>query len=481
MTGDLVRAIRACPQVVIAAVDGVCAGAGAILAMASDIRLGTAAARTAFLFTRVGLAGCDMGACAILPRLIGQGRAAELLITGRAMTAEEGLAWGFLAACCARTAARGGRGAGRRVRRGPDFRARDDQEHAQSGMEHERRPGPRGGGSGAGDLHADARTSSARSRPLRRATSRSSSADEPRAPDYHDELLALPFFERSAPRRRGRRLNAWAAGAALDSPSHRGRSQDAVDARCRDLVAPLGAAGLTRYCVPAEVRGRAAGFRRTLHLPHPRNACVLRRARRFRVRDAGARERCDLARRQPLAASALPADGRAGRGDRRLCAIRAAGRIGCRGDDLPRRARGRALRSRRREDLDFEWRHRGFLLRLRAHRPGPRRARRHHRCATASAPSWSRLPIRVFPSSGASTSMRRIRSRSSPSAAAEFRRARSSGRRARASRLRCARSTCSAPRWRPRRPGSRAAPSTRRSPTRRRAPDVRQVRWRIFS
>jgi len=95
MTGDLVRAMRSCPQIVIAAVDGVCAGAGAILAMASDIRLATQAARTAFLFTRVGLAGCDMGACAILPRLIGQGRAAELLITGRAMTAEEGLAWGF--------------------------------------------------------------------------------------------------------------------------------------------------------------------------------------------------------------------------------------------------------------------------------------------------------------------------------------------------------------------------------------------------
>jgi enoyl-CoA hydratase/carnithine racemase len=95
MTGDLVRAIRACPQIVIAAVDGVCAGAGAIIAMASDIRLGTPAARTAFLFTRVGLAGCDMGACAILPRLIGQGRAAELLFSGRAMTADEGLAWGF--------------------------------------------------------------------------------------------------------------------------------------------------------------------------------------------------------------------------------------------------------------------------------------------------------------------------------------------------------------------------------------------------
>jgi len=95
MTGDLVRAIRGAPQIVIAAVDGVCAGAGAIIAMASDLRLATPAARTAFLFTRVGLAGCDMGACAILPRIIGQGRAAELLITGRAMTAEEGLAWGF--------------------------------------------------------------------------------------------------------------------------------------------------------------------------------------------------------------------------------------------------------------------------------------------------------------------------------------------------------------------------------------------------
>ena len=95
MTGDLVKAMRACPQPIIAAVDGVCAGAGAILAMASDFRLGTALARTAFLFTRVGLAGCDMGACAILPRIIGQGRAAELLYTGRVMSAQEGLAWGF--------------------------------------------------------------------------------------------------------------------------------------------------------------------------------------------------------------------------------------------------------------------------------------------------------------------------------------------------------------------------------------------------
>ena len=95
MTGDLVRAMRACPQPIVAAVDGVCAGAGAILAMASDIRLASPDARTAFLFTRVGLAGADMGACAILPRLIGHGRAGDLLFSGRVMTADEGLAWGF--------------------------------------------------------------------------------------------------------------------------------------------------------------------------------------------------------------------------------------------------------------------------------------------------------------------------------------------------------------------------------------------------
>jgi len=95
MTGDLVRAMRRCPQPIIAAVEGTCAGAGAILAMASDIRFAQPGARTAFLFSRVGLSGADMGACAILPRLIGHGRAAELLFTGRDMTADEGLAWGF--------------------------------------------------------------------------------------------------------------------------------------------------------------------------------------------------------------------------------------------------------------------------------------------------------------------------------------------------------------------------------------------------
>lgn len=95
MTGDLVRAMRDCPQPVIAAVEGVCAGAGAILAMASDLRLAAPDAKTAFLFTRVGLSGADMGACAILPRIIGHGRAAELLFTGRPMSAEEGERWGF--------------------------------------------------------------------------------------------------------------------------------------------------------------------------------------------------------------------------------------------------------------------------------------------------------------------------------------------------------------------------------------------------
>jgi enoyl-CoA hydratase/carnithine racemase len=95
MTGELVKVMRACPQPIVAAVDGVCAGAGAILAMASDLRVATPRAKVAFLFNKVGLAGCDMGACAILPRLIGQGRASELLYTGRFMSAEEGAAWGF--------------------------------------------------------------------------------------------------------------------------------------------------------------------------------------------------------------------------------------------------------------------------------------------------------------------------------------------------------------------------------------------------
>ncbi len=101
MTGELVKTMRACPQPLIAAVDGVCAGAGAILAMASDLRLGTARSKTAFLFNRVGLAGCDMGACAMLPRIVGQGRASELLYTGRSLGGEEAERWGFFNRLCA--------------------------------------------------------------------------------------------------------------------------------------------------------------------------------------------------------------------------------------------------------------------------------------------------------------------------------------------------------------------------------------------
>ena len=100
LTGDLVKAMRACPQPIVAAIDGVCAGAGAMLALASDLRYGTARSKTAFLFTRVGLAGCDMGACALLPRVIGQGRASDLLYSGRTMGGEEAERWGFFNRLC---------------------------------------------------------------------------------------------------------------------------------------------------------------------------------------------------------------------------------------------------------------------------------------------------------------------------------------------------------------------------------------------
>ncbi len=100
-TGELVKSMRACPQPIVAAIDGICAGAGAILAMASDLRFGTARAKVAFLFNKVGLAGCDMGACAMLPRIIGQGRASELLYTGRQLPGEEGERWGFFNRLCA--------------------------------------------------------------------------------------------------------------------------------------------------------------------------------------------------------------------------------------------------------------------------------------------------------------------------------------------------------------------------------------------
>ena len=122
MTGDLVKAMRACPQPIVAAVDGICAGAGAIMAMASDLRIGTPEAKVAFLFNRVGLAGCDMGACAILPRIIGQGRAGELLYTGRSMSGAEGERWGFFNQLAERAdLAPAAHDLARRIAEGPSF------------------------------------------------------------------------------------------------------------------------------------------------------------------------------------------------------------------------------------------------------------------------------------------------------------------------------------------------------------------------
>jgi enoyl-CoA hydratase/carnithine racemase len=122
MTGDLVKAMRACPQPIIAAVAGICAGAGAIIAMASDLRLAASGTKVAFLFNKVGLAGCDMGACAILPRIIGQSRASELLYTGRFMSAEEGERWGFFSRIVAPAEVLAeGEGLAREIAEGPTF------------------------------------------------------------------------------------------------------------------------------------------------------------------------------------------------------------------------------------------------------------------------------------------------------------------------------------------------------------------------
>ena len=149
MTGDLVKAMRHCPQPVIAAVEGVCAGAGAILAMACDLRYAAPSAKVAFLFVRVGLAGCDMGACAILPRIIGQGRAVRAALHRPLDERRGGPRLGFLQRRRRRVSSLSA-GNGERAGRRPDARARHDQEDAAPGMERRRRPGDRNGGAGAG-------------------------------------------------------------------------------------------------------------------------------------------------------------------------------------------------------------------------------------------------------------------------------------------------------------------------------------------
>ncbi len=238
MTGDLVKAMRACPQPIIAAVDGVAAGAGAILALAADLRLATPAARTAFLFTRVGLAGCDMGACAILPRLIGQGRASELLFTGRVMSAEEGERWGFYNAIVpADSLLRRGhdarRGAGERSR----LRARDDQDDAAAGVERLGRSGHRDGSAGAGAVHGHAGLP-AGLRGVRRQA----------LPGLRGQLIVdrvshldWPFLD-DRHRALAREAAAWAGAQQVPRGD--------VDQACREWTRRLGAAGFLRYTVP---------------------------------------------------------------------------------------------------------------------------------------------------------------------------------------------------------------------------------------
>ncbi len=206
MTGDFVKAMLNCGKPIISAVDGVAVGAGAIIAMASDIRIATPEAKTAFLFTRVGLAGCDMGACAILPRIIGQGRAAELLYTGRTMSAAEGERWGFYNRLVEADALEAdAMDIARPHRLRPDLRARHHQDAAQPGMVDGARPGDRGRGAGAGDLHAD-QGFRARLQGVRREGK--AGVRGKLMPDR--SFLSWPFFE---PRHRewAEKLDAWCA------------------------------------------------------------------------------------------------------------------------------------------------------------------------------------------------------------------------------------------------------------------------------
>ena len=231
MTGDLVKAMLNCGKPIISAVDGVAVGAGAIIAMASDIRIATPEAKTAFLFTRVGLAGCDMGACAILPRIIGQGRAAELLYTGRTMSADEGERWGFFNRLVEADALEAdAMDLARPHRLRPDLRARHHQDAAQPGMVDGPRPGDRGRSAGAGDLHAD-QGFRARLQGVRREGKAGVRGEL--MPDR--SFLDWPFFE---PRHRelAEKLDAWCA-ENLPVDHHD------VDAACRALVEKLGRDG----------------------------------------------------------------------------------------------------------------------------------------------------------------------------------------------------------------------------------------------
>ena len=278
MTGDLVKAIRGCPQPMIAAIDGVCVGAGAMIATASDIRLGTPRAKVAFLFTRVGLSGADMGACAMLPRIIGQGRAAELLFMGRSMGAEEAERWGFfnrladpVEDAAAELAAS--------LARGPTFahgmtKTMLDQEWDMS--------------LGAAiEAEAQAQAICMQTKDFERAYHAFIGEG---APCLRWRLSSWPFFED--------RHREFAAFAAAHLPEvRRGRRRRA-----------LPRAGARARRATAGSRTRWASARRAHAMHRARDARPPRRAGRLRVRDAGARQRADLAvRRRTQRERYLPA------------------------------------------------------------------------------------------------------------------------------------------------------------------------------
>ena len=381
MTGDLVKAMLHCGKPIIAAVDGVAPAPARSSRWPSDLRLATPAAQTAFLFNRVGLAGCDMGACAILPRIIGQGRAAELLYTGRAMTAQEGERWGFFNRLVAADALeQEALALARRIAAGPTFANGITKTQLDAGMVDEPRSGHRGRGAGAGDLHADqgfrARLSGVR-RQAETGVRGRLVADK--------TFLTWPFFTD-----RHRAL----AAASSDWARRTCRSDHGdVDAACRELVQKLGRDGWLAHTAP-DPDAPAALDVRTL--------CLIRET---------------LARHDGLADFAFAMQGLGagpislfGNAEQRdwLKRTRSGEAIAAfalteqkSGSDVANiamtaRARRRRLRARRREDLDLQRRHRRPLRRVRAHRRRPRRQ---------GPLGFSACPrnCRAFPSPSAST------------------------------------------------------------------------------
>ena len=253
MTGDVIKAMRKTPQPIICAIDGICAGAGAMLALASDLRYATPQARTAFLFTRVGLAGADMGACGLLPRVIGQGRAAELLFTGRAMTAEEGQAWGFFNGLHASERGAGeGAGHGSLPRRRTLVRTRRHQDHDEPGMGDGHRGDGRVRGAGAGDLHGHQGLPPRLRRVRREVEAGLRGGLTCRSPRPRGPASPISIGRSSAPSIVFS-PSGWIAGSRT-AGSMASIIRD-TDAACKTLVTTLGEAGFLDPCVPAAFGG----------------------------------------------------------------------------------------------------------------------------------------------------------------------------------------------------------------------------------